>query len=66
MLGTATVWGSFTVDETGEAFTLEDVVEVRQSDGTVVALFPSSGALTRLVVEPPPPLGMPDAGTPTT
>jgi hypothetical protein len=58
--GTATVWSSFTVDENGDAFALEDVVELRQADGTVVALFPSGGILTRLVVElTPVPFGTP-------
>lgn len=63
--GTVTVWESLTVDEAGEALTAQSVVELRASDGTVDALFPFSGAaFRRLAVEPPPPLGAPDAGTP--
>ncbi len=61
-----TAWISATVNEGGDAFTGDGVLELAQPDGTVVALVPLTGSqFTRLVVEPPPPLGTPEAGTPT-
>ncbi len=63
--GTVTVWSTFAVAEDGNSTTEDAVVELRASDGAVVALFPiSGGSSRRLVVEPPPPLGTPEAGTP--
>ena len=64
--GTVTVWSTFAVAEDGNGTTEDAVVELRGSDGAVVALFPfSGGGSRRLAVEPPPPLGTPEAGTPT-
>ncbi len=64
--GNVTVLESLTVDEAGENLTAQSVVELKASDGTVVALFPFSGAASRrLAVEPPPSLATPTAGTPT-
>jgi hypothetical protein len=65
--GTVTVWETFTVDDSGESVTYDTVVELKALDGTVIALFPFSGAPAsrRLVVEPPPPIPTPEAGTPT-
>ena len=62
--GTVTVWATVAVAEDGDSTTEDAVVELRGSDGTVVALFPFSGGSRRLVVEPPPPVGTPEAGTP--
>ena len=62
--GTVTVWATVAVAEDGGSTTEDAVVELRGSDGAVVALFPFSGGASRLVVEPPPPLGTPEAGTP--
>ena len=62
--GIVTVWASITVDDTGDGLTDEAVIELRAPDGTVVALFPSQGAATRMVVEPMPSLPAPEA-TPT-
>ena len=60
--GTVTVCGSFTVDEDGNSFTGEGVVELRGIDGTIVALFPFAGEPSyRLTVEPPPRLQTPEA-----
>ncbi len=60
--GTVTTWSSFTV-EGDDGLTERAVVEVRASDGTVVATFPHEPAnpFTRLTVEPPPSLDMPEA-----
>jgi hypothetical protein len=53
------------VAEDGARTTEDAVVELRGSDGAVAALFGfSGGGMRRLVVEPPPPLGTPEAGTP--
>ena len=64
--GIVTVWSTFAVAEDGDSTTEDAVVELRGSDGAVVALFGFSGGTgsRRLVVEPPPPLGTPAAGTP--
>jgi len=63
--GTVTVWSTFAVAEDGDSNTEDVVVELRGSDGAVVALFPfTGGGSRRLVVDPPPPLGTPEAGTP--
>ena len=65
--GTGTVWESLSVDEAGENLTVQSVVELKAIDGTVVALFPFTGGVSRrLAVEPPPSLATPTAGTPTT
>jgi hypothetical protein len=64
--GMVTVWGSFTVDETGNVHASDDVVELRQPDGTVLDRFAFTARFTRLAVEPAPALGTPEAGTPTT
>jgi len=65
--GTVTVWSTFEVAEDGNSTTEDVVVELRASDGAVVALFPfSGGGSRRLVVESPPPLETPEAGTPET
>jgi len=54
--GTVTVWESFTVDESGDSYNGEAVVELRAIDGTVVAFFSFAGEPQhRLTVEPPPP-----------
>jgi hypothetical protein len=64
--GMVTAWISVTVDESGDAFTGDGVLELAQPDGTVVALVPLTGSqFTRLVFEPPPPLATPKAATPT-
>ena len=63
--GIVTVWSTFAVAEDGDSTTEEAVVELRGSDGAVVALFGfSGGGMRPLVVEPAPPLGTPVAGTP--
>ncbi len=63
--GTVTVWSTFSVAEDGNSTTEDVVVELRASDGAVVALFSfSGGGSRRLVVESPPPVGTPEAGTP--
>ena len=63
--GTVTVWSTFAVAEDGNRTTEDAVVELRASDGAVVARFSfSGGGSRRLVVEPPPPVGTPEAGTP--
>jgi len=61
--GTVTAWSSFTLDETNEVLTERAVVEVRASDGTVLARFPYEPAnpYTRMTVEPAPPLETPEA-----
>ena len=64
--GIVTVWASFTVDEGGDSVTLVAIVEIQESDGTVVGRFPLAGELAhRLTVEAPPALEPPEA-TPTT
>lgn len=63
--GTVTVWESFTVDASGDTFTGEAVVELRASDGAVVARFAFTGEPQhRLTVEPPPVVETPAAATP--
>jgi hypothetical protein len=63
--GMVTAWISATLDESGDAFSGEGVLELVQPDGTVAALVPLAGMpFSRLVVEPPP-LGTPIPGTPT-
>jgi hypothetical protein len=63
--GTVTSWSTFTVEE-DDSLSERGVVEVRTTDGTVVAVFPHepTNRFMRLTIEPPPPLDAPDA-TPT-
>jgi hypothetical protein len=61
--GTVTVWSALTVDADGNSHTEEAVIELKATDGTVVALFPFSATHVRVVMGPPP-LGTPEAGTP--
>lgn len=64
--GTVTVWESETLDQSGESMSFDPVVELRDIDGTVLALFPAPGQpVRRLVIEPPPPVPTPETGTPT-
>jgi hypothetical protein len=54
------------MDAGPDTFAAESVVEVKALDGTVVALVPFTGSpAQRLIVEPAPALGMPEAATPT-
>jgi hypothetical protein len=66
--GTVTAWQTLTVDDSGESLTSDNtVVELKALDGTVVALFPSSGLpARRLIIEPAPLIATPEAATPTT
>jgi len=60
--GTVTSWSKFTVED-DDTLSERAVVEIRSSDGTVVAIFPHEPEqpFTRLSVEPPPPLDAPEA-----
>jgi hypothetical protein len=63
--GVVTVWSTLTVDADGNTLTEQAVVELVAIDGTTVAKFPFSSTQVRVPVEPPPDLGTPAAGTPS-
>ena len=65
MTGVVTVRSAFTVSADGNSITEEAVVELTAIDGTNVDTFPFATTHARVAVEPPPPLGTPEAATPS-
>jgi hypothetical protein len=63
--GVVTVWSTLTVAADGNTITEEAVVELVAMDGTNVATFPFTSTQVRVPVAPPPDLGTPEAGTPS-
>jgi hypothetical protein len=63
--GVVTVRSSLTIATDGNSIVEDAVIELIASDGTNVGTFPFSTTHVRVAVEPPPPLGTPAAGTPS-
>ncbi len=65
--GTSTFTGTFTIDEEGDTFAYEGIVDLRAVDGASVASFPITGAAVRIqrttIAAATPPAG--PAATPT-
>ena len=63
--GVVTARSSLTLAEDDNTITEDAVIELTGSDGTNVGTFPFSTTHVRVNVEPPPPLGTPEPGTPS-
>ena len=64
--GIVTARSSLAIAADGNSITEDAVIELIASDGTNAGTFPFSTTHVRVSVEPPPALGTPEAGTPTT
>jgi hypothetical protein len=62
--GTVTVFGTLTVDDTGDTVTEASTIEISAADGTVVATFPYQSTFVRVPVAAPAMTGTPEAATP--